>query len=165
MSLALVGTARAEFETASNSGNIAAEHAIRGFHGVTLMLDDAVPTAAVLRDVLGFKDLGQDGPLARFRASEPIGGIVDIREAKGFLAGQLGRGSVHHVAFRAKDDADQAGMARKFVADHGLRPTHQINRNIFARSISMSPAAFCSRSRLMLRVSQWMSLSSCSVAT
>ena len=131
LSLALVGTAGAEFETASNSGNIPAEHAIRGFHGVTLMLDDAVPTAAVLRDVLGFKDLGQDGPLARLRASEPIGGIVDIREAKGFLAGQLGRGSVHHIAFRAKDDADQAGMARKLVADHGLRPTHQINREYF----------------------------------
>jgi hypothetical protein len=41
LSLALVGTAGAEFETASNSGNIPAEHAIRGFHGVTLMLDDA----------------------------------------------------------------------------------------------------------------------------
>ena len=49
LSLALVGTAGAEFATASNSGNIPAEHAIRGFHGVTLMLDDAVPTAAVLR--------------------------------------------------------------------------------------------------------------------
>ena len=27
--------------------------------------------------------------------------------------------------------ADQAGMARKLVADHGLRPTHQINREYF----------------------------------
>ena len=131
MSLALVGAAEAESEPAWNGGNIPAEHAIRGFHGVTLMLDDAAQTAAVLRDVLGFKDIGQDGPLARFHASEAIGGIVDIREAKGFLAGQLGRGSVHHIAFRAEDDASQAEMARELVADHGLRPTHQIDREYF----------------------------------
>jgi glyoxalase family protein len=130
-SLALVGTAGAESEPAWDGGAIPAEHAIRGFHSVTLMLDDAARTAAVLRDVLGFKDSGQDGSLARFRASEAIGGIVDIREAKGFLAGHLGRGSVHHIAFRAADDASQGAMAKKLVAEHGLRPTHQIDREYF----------------------------------
>jgi glyoxalase family protein len=130
-SLALVGTVGAESEPAWDGSAIPAEHAIRGFHSVTLMLDDAARTAAVLRDVLGFKDSGQDGSLARFRASEAIGGIVDIREAKGFLTGHLGRGSVHHIAFRATDDASQAEMARKLVAEHGLRPTHQIDREYF----------------------------------
>ena len=131
MSLALVGSAGAESEPAWDDSAIPPEHAIRGFHGVTLMLDDAARTAAVLRDVLGFKDSGQDGPLARVRASEAIGGIVDIREATGFLAGHLGRGSVHHIAFRAADDASQAEMAQKLVAQHGLRPTHQIDREYF----------------------------------
>ena len=131
MSLALVGVAGAEAEPAWSAGTIPAEHAIRGFHGVTLMLDDAARTAAVLPDVLGFKDGGRDGPLARFRASEAIGGIVDIHEAKGFLPGRLGRGSVHHIAFRAADDASQAAMAQKLVADHGLQPTHQLDREYF----------------------------------
>jgi glyoxalase family protein len=131
MSLALVGVAGADSELAWDGGNIPAEHAIRGFHGVTLMLDDGARTAAVLRDVLGFKDIGQDGLLARFHASEAIGGIVDIREAKGFLAGRLGRGSVHHIAFRAADDASQAEMAQKLVANHSLHPTHQIDREYF----------------------------------
>ena len=131
MSLALVGAAEAESAPAWSAGNIPAEHAIRGFHGITLMLDDAARTAAVLSDVLGFRGIGQDGTLARFHASEAIGGIVDIREAKGFLAGQLGRGSVHHIAFRAADDASQAEMARELVADHDLRPTHQIDREYF----------------------------------
>ena len=105
LTLALVGTAGAETEPAWQTGDISAEHAIRGFHGVTLLLEDASPTASVLTDVLGFNEAGDDGPLIRFRASETIGGYVDIREAKGFLAGQLGRGSVHHIAFRAADDA------------------------------------------------------------
>lgn len=131
MSLALVGTAGAESEPAWDGGDIPADHAIRGFHGVTLLLDDGAGTAAVLLDVLGFKDAGRDGSLTRFHASEAIGSIVDIREAKGFLAGHLGRGSVHHIAFRAADDASQAAMAQKLVAVHGLHPTQQMNREYF----------------------------------
>jgi glyoxalase family protein len=132
--LALVGAAGAETEPAWHTTDIPMEHAIRGFHGVTLLLEDASPTASVLSDVLGFNKTGEDGPLIRFRASETIGGYVDIREAKGFLAGQLGRGSVHHIAFRATDDARQAEMAQKLVTNHGLRPTQQIDRQYF-RSI------------------------------
>jgi glyoxalase family protein len=131
MSLALIGVAGAEAEPAWDGSDILSEHAIRGFHGVTLMLDDGAKTAEVLRDVLGFKDAGQDGSLARFASGEAVGGIVDIREAKGFLAGRQGRGSVHHIAFRAADDASQAEMARKLIADHGLQPTHQIDREYF----------------------------------
>jgi glyoxalase family protein len=130
-SLALVGVAGAESEPAWSAGKIPAEHAVRGFHGVTLMVDDAARTAAVLTDVLGFKDGGRDGTLARLRASEAVGGIVDVREAKGFLAGRLGRGSVHHIAFRAADDTSQAAMAQKLVADLGLRPTDQLDRQYF----------------------------------
>jgi glyoxalase family protein len=129
--LALVGAAAAETEPAWHTADISAEHAIRGFHGVTLLLDNASPTASVLTDVLGFERAGDDGPLMRFRGSETIGGYVDIREAKGFLAGQLGRGSVHHIAFRAANDTRQVEMAQKLVTNHGLRPTPQIDRQYF----------------------------------
>lgn len=131
MKLALVGSTGAEFEPAWHGADIPADNAIRGFHGVTLMIADAGKTAAVLRDVLGFKDAGTDGPLARFQASASIGGIVDLREAKGlFLPGFLGRGSVHHIAFRAADDASQATMAT-LVKEHDLQPTHQLDRQYF----------------------------------
>ena len=59
MSLALVGVAGAEAEPAWSAGTIPAEHAVRGFHGVTLMVEDAARTAAVLTDVLGFKHGGK----------------------------------------------------------------------------------------------------------
>ena len=36
-----------------------------------------------------------------YRADAPLGGHVDMREAGDFLRGRHGRGSVHHVAFRA----------------------------------------------------------------
>jgi glyoxalase family protein len=131
MSLAFVGVAGAEAEPSWSTGDIPPESAIRGFHGVTLMVGDAGGTAAVLGDVLGFKDGGRDGPLARFRASEAVGNIIDIREARGFLPGRLGRGSVHHIAFRAADDASQAQMSQKLVADFGLHPTQQLDREYF----------------------------------
>jgi glyoxalase family protein len=134
MSLSLVGIAGAESEAAWSNGDIPREHAIRGFHGVTLLLEDAGRTGAILTDVLGFEKVSREGSVIRFRASDTPGGLVDIYEAKGFLHGHLGRGSVHHIAFRAADDAAQTEMARRLIANHGMHPTEQKDRNYF-RSI------------------------------
>ncbi|MDX2203708.1 MAG: ring-cleaving dioxygenase [Hyphomicrobiaceae bacterium] len=131
MSLALVGVAGAEAEPGQAAGGIPAEHAIRGFHGVSLLLEDKGPTAAILTDVLGFRETGQDGTVTRYASGAAQGGVVDIREAKGFLKGRMGRGSVHHVAFRAADDAEQAEMARKLASLHGQHVTEQKDRNYF----------------------------------
>ena len=116
MSLALVGVPGAENEPGWSNGDVPAEHAIRGFHGVTLLLESAAKTSAILTDVFGFKRdraRGLDHPL--HAAGDATGGIVDIYEAEGFLPRTPGRGSVHHIAFRAADDAEQAEMARKLV--------------------------------------------------
>jgi glyoxalase family protein len=131
MRLALVGIADAADEPGWSGGPVPAEHAVRGFHGVTLMIDDGTRTGAILTDVLGFAESGRDGSLVRFRSNQALGAAVDIREAKAFLGGRMGRGSVHHIAFRAADDAAQAEMARKLVRDHGLTPTEQKDRKYF----------------------------------
>jgi glyoxalase family protein len=133
MRFALAGVAGAENETGWSNG-IPAEHAIRGFHGVTLLLSNAAPTATILTDVLGFREVARDGALARYRGDAPLGAHVDLREAGDFPRGRMGRGSVHHIAFRAADDAAQAAMAEKLTADHGMHPTEQKDRNYF-RSI------------------------------
>jgi glyoxalase family protein len=131
MRFALIAVPRAENEEAWSNGEIPGEHAIRGFHGVTLLVDTAAPTAAILTGVLGFREVARDGALARYRADAPLGGHVDLREAGDFPRGRLGRGSVHHIAFRAADDAAQAAMAQKLVADHRMHPTEQKDRNYF----------------------------------
>ena len=104
---------------------------MRGFHGVTLMPGrrGAHRRGADRRPrFYGRRPRRHARALER---SEAIGGIIDIREAKGFLPGRQGRGSVHHIAFRAADDATQSAMARKLVADHRLQPTHQKDRQYF----------------------------------
>jgi glyoxalase family protein len=130
--LALVGVAGAAREPGWSDGSVPAEHAIRGLHGVTLMVDEAGPTGAILTDVLGFAERGREGPLVRYAtAGKERGAFVTIRETKGFLAGRLGRGSVHHIAFRAADDAEQAAMAEKLRNVHRLEPTEQRDRKYF----------------------------------
>lgn len=135
MALALVGVAGAENEPAWSTGDIPAEHAIRGFHGVTLLIADATRTAKVLTDVFGFREAARQDAVIRFKASGAAeGAVVDLQEVKGLARGGQGRGSVHHIAFRAKDDAEQALMAEKLIGNHGLHATEQKDRNYF-RSI------------------------------
>ena len=132
LALALVAVPGAEGEPAWSGGEVPVEHAIRGFHSVGLLLEDAAPTGAILTDVLGFAESAREGSVVRFRAGDTaVGGIVDIRAAGGFLPGRMGGGSVHHVAFRAADDAAQAEMARKLARDHRLPTTEQTDRNYF----------------------------------
>jgi glyoxalase family protein len=134
-SLALVGVPDVENEPGWSNGEIPAENAVRGFHGVTLLLDDGAKTGAILTDVLGLEEAGREGANIRYRAdgSAP-GAVIDIHESKGLGRGRQGRGSVHHIAFRAADDAEQAAMAKKLVTQHGMHPTDQRDRNYF-RSI------------------------------
>ena len=132
MSLALVGIPGLENEPGWSNGDVPAEHAIRGFHGVTLLLDNAARTGAILTDVFGLEETAREGSVIRFKAPGlATGSVVDIYEAKGFLPGRQGTGSVHHIAFRAKDDAEQAEMARKLVETHRQHPTEQKDRNYF----------------------------------
>jgi glyoxalase family protein len=133
-SLALVGVTDARGEPTWSGSDIPSEHAIRGFHSVMLLLDDAARTGAVLSNVLGLKEEAREGSVIRYRAQSTPGGVVDIYEARGFLPGHQGRGSVHHIAFRATDDAEQAEMARRLTTQHNLHPTGQRDRSYF-RSI------------------------------
>jgi glyoxalase family protein len=131
MGLALVGVTDATSEPTWSRNGIPSEYAIRGFHSVTLLLDDAARTGAVLSNVLGLQEAAREGSVIRYRGQSSPGSVVDIYEAKGFLPGHQGRGSVHHIAFRAKDDAEQAEMARKLTTQHNLHPTGQRDRSYF----------------------------------
>ena len=130
--LALTAVPGAEVEPAWHGGEVPEEHAIRGFHGITLLLDDPAATDAILTDVLGFAESAREGASIRFRAGDTLlGGVVDLHAAGDFLPARMGAGSVHHVAFRAADDAAQAAMAEKLTAEHGIRATEQRDRNYF----------------------------------
>ena len=131
MSLALVGVEGAGTEPGWTDSDIPAEHAIRGFDSITLLSADAAGTGRILTDALGFEAAGSEDGLTRFRATAGIGGFVNLRDAKGFLPGRMGRGSVHHIAFRARDDAEQAAMAKKLTDALAQHVTEQKDRKYF----------------------------------
>jgi glyoxalase family protein len=132
MALALVGIADAKNEPGWSNEDIPSEHAIRGLQGVTLLLESAQKTAEILTDVFAFGEVAGEGSVIRFAAAGDLkGNVVDICEAAGVLRGHQGRGSVHHIAFRAVDDVQQAQMTEKLIRTHGRHPTEQKDRKYF----------------------------------
>ncbi|HKQ96116.1 MAG TPA: ring-cleaving dioxygenase, partial [Aestuariivirgaceae bacterium] len=119
-------------ENAWTAASVDGEHAIRGLHGASLLVDAAEPTASILTGVLGFAETGRDGPRRRLDtgAGHP-GAIIEVREAGGFLPARMGAGSIHHIAFRAADDATQAQLADTLRREHRMLTTEQKDRQYF----------------------------------
>jgi glyoxalase family protein len=133
LALALVGY-HGQAEPGWSNGTIPAEHSIQCLHGVGLLLAEAAPASEILVNILSYQAAEQDGTVLRLTSKSGQGDIVDIREAGDFLAGRRGRGSVHHIAFTAKDDEQQARMADKLRAEYDLQPTDQKDR-LYFRSV------------------------------
>jgi predicted esterase/catechol 2,3-dioxygenase-like lactoylglutathione lyase family enzyme len=130
--LEIVGSTAAESRAGwAGAPGIGSEHAIRGFHGVTIWVENGDPTVEVLVKVLGSPQLGLIDSVRRFGAGDGgPGTIIDVRPVGGFPSGVGGVGTVHHVAWRVADDAAQLEM-RARVAAEGLRPTPVIDRTYF----------------------------------
>lgn len=131
MMLELVTHADAAARPAWEGGAVPSEHAVRGVHSVTLWVDDPARTAPVLTEVLGLREAGEERGVLRFEAGDGgPGTLVDVRAARGAAASVGGAGTVHHVAWRASDDAHELAL-RGQVAAAGLAPTAVIDRNYF----------------------------------
>lgn len=129
--LELVATAEADARTPAPAADVPAEHAIRGFHSSTLALPDASATAALLAETMGFHSAGQAGHRARYTvgAGGP-GACVDLLTDPNLPPGLNGAGTVHHIAFRAPDDATQE-KAREQLLRRGLGVSPVIDRAYF----------------------------------
>jgi len=130
--LEIVAHAGAEARPAwGNAPGIPREHAIHGFHGVTIWAEQGEATERVLVDTLGFRPVHEDGSTRRFAVGDGgPGTIVDVRSVGGFVHGAGGAGTVHHVAWRVPDDGAQLQM-RERVTQAELDPTPVIDRNYF----------------------------------
>jgi glyoxalase family protein len=111
------------------AGEINSEVAIKGFGGATLLSVRPDETAQLLENVMGLKKVGQEGDFIRFQSSADIGNVIDLK-LTAIGRGQMGVGTVHHIAWRAKDDEDQLEW-QKYVADSGYGVTAVRDRNYF----------------------------------
>ncbi|MEX0686720.1 MAG: VOC family protein [Balneolales bacterium] len=113
-----------------DKSKVPTNHGIRGFWGTTLHLADGNFTSEVLENVMGFEKKDTAGRFSLYRSGSAIGNAVIIEKADHPVRGNNGRGIVHHVAFRAKDEEEQKVM-QKELQNRGLYPTEVIDRHVF----------------------------------
>ena len=130
MRLEIVGHADAGEAKAPRTSDVPPEHAIRGFFGVTLCEGGYEKTVAVL-DTMGFHKIGEHGTRFRFAAEgSALGNHIDVLVQPQLTYGRMGAGSVHHIAFRAADDASQLEWRAVLVAS-SLDVTPVLDRTYF----------------------------------
>lgn len=118
---------RKPFETPE----VKADAATRGFHHITITLESIKATASVLTDILGYSLEEESVNRFRFRTdAAATANVVDLVEAPGERKALNGGGTVHHVAFRVKDE-ETLMMFREKVVNAGLQITPKIDRNYF----------------------------------
>jgi glyoxalase family protein len=134
MRVELIATAGVPDPRHWTAGPVPAEHALRGFHGFSLNAGRGDATAALLAGPMGLTLVAEEGNRRRFRGDgDVVGQFVDVVDLPDARPGSLGRGSVHHVAFRAEDDSDQAA-AQAEIRGLGFNVTDVLDRRYF-RSI------------------------------
>jgi glyoxalase family protein len=118
---------RKPFETEEIKANIAT----KGFFNITLTLNSIKATALILTDVFGYKLIAQEANRYRY-ATDAIGtaNVIDLVELPTEPHGIGAGGTIHHVAFRVKNDEIQMEFHKKIMA-LGLTITPQIDRNYF----------------------------------
>lgn len=102
-----------------DAGPIPVEYTIRGVHSVTLAVEATEATSRVLTESLGFVVEGEsaagESHRMRFRASDGIGGVVDLACMPDAPRAGVGAGAVHHVAFRVPDGKTQSDFRQALI--------------------------------------------------
>ena len=106
-------------------------YAIRRFHGVTFTHRELGRAGAFLTDVMGFERAASDGSRHRFLAGpQEAPARIDIVVDPAAPPARQSAGSVHHIAWRAKDDQEQLAW-RSDLSRAGASPTPVMDRSYF----------------------------------
>jgi glyoxalase family protein len=117
----------------------APEHAsVRGLGSVTLTVRNPEPTLQVLTEVMGFRSHGsypspvegQPDILVCATGAGGPGAEVHIEERRDLPPERLGRGGVHHVAFRVPNDAEHMAWLER-LGSMGMRNSGLVDRFYF----------------------------------
>ena len=112
--------------------SVPTEHALHGFHSVSAALEGYEKTARLLTESFGYRLIEESGNRFRFVSPDDAapGRIIDLLCLPDAAMGRVAAGSVHHIAFRAKDDDEQLQW-REHLVDLGYNVTPVIDRTYF----------------------------------
>lgn len=111
------------------SGEVTPDVAIKGFGGALLYSTDPASTIETLQETMGLEKVSEENGLVRLKAYGDLGNIIDIKK-EAVALGQMGVGTVHHIAWRAKDEADHVDW-QDHVYNQGYDVTEIKDRNYF----------------------------------
>jgi glyoxalase family protein len=118
MLLELIGSKHRDEIQPWTKGSVPPEHSVYGLHSVSAAVENHEGTAALLTETFGYRFAQEIGNRFRFTAPgqpEP-GKTIDLLWRPRTHAGRTAAGSVHHVAFRVPDDAQQSVWREKLVS-------------------------------------------------
>jgi len=95
-----------------DEGPVPGEYMIRGIHGATLAERNYAKTGQLLEGHLGFELTNQLDNRYEYRSNAQLGSVIEIIDQFD-LHGRDGKGTVHHIAFRAEDEEEQFSICQK----------------------------------------------------
>lgn len=135
MPLELIASAPSDEVQPWTDATVPTAHALRGFHSVSAVLEGYERTAKLLTETFGYTLANEAGNRFRFIADGAggAGKVIDLLCMPDGRRASGGAGSVHHIAFRAQDDAEQLAWREK-IASLGYNVSPVMDRTYF-RSI------------------------------
>ena len=132
--LELVGRASDDRWSEWRESPVPPDQQLRGFFAVSLAVAEEEPSARFLEETMGFREVAREGGRVRFETG--AGGpeaILDLVVEPAGAKGEEATGTVHHLAWRVRDDEHQRAW-RSTIAGAGFQVTPVIERKYF-RSI------------------------------
>ena len=108
LQLELISSSNADPDRIWEQGLVPSEHAVRGFHHVTISERGHERTASLLTETLGFKQVARETHRFRYVVEGGAPGtIIDVICAPEGRTGRVAVGTVHHVAWRTRTNEEQ----------------------------------------------------------
>lgn len=128
MNVALAETSDARLFEAWDKSAVPADYQVRGLHAARVWERRADVTGAFLTQVMGFEEIGTEGKWTRYGVlGGGSGKVIDVRDASNEPFGEMGVGTIHHIAWRLPD-VDMELALRAEVVRAGGHPTELIDR-------------------------------------
>lgn len=111
------------------SNDISETVAVKGFGGAVLYSHDPEATIRTLTETMGLAKWKEENGVVRLHGEGALGNLIDI-PLETAQPGEMGVGTVHHIAWRAEDEEDHADW-QAHVAKHGYNVTEIKDRQYF----------------------------------
>ncbi len=114
-------------------GPVPADFAVRGVHHVTLASLNPARTRALLTGIMGTRAVSEDAGRMRYAFGDAgSGAYADLLLNPAGMMGKglMGAGTIHHVAWRTPDDAQQQAW-QDALAEHELSVSPVMDRQYF----------------------------------